>query len=72
MRRLEKRSATVSQKRWISPSSPWRSGRLFSEKIDTDIFDCITVEASVNARNVTGGTARAAVEHEIQRAREGK
>ena len=46
--------------------------QLFSGKIDTDIFGCITVEASVNARNVTGGTARVAVEHEIQRAREGK
>jgi argininosuccinate lyase len=46
--------------------------QLFSGKIDQDIFGCITVEASVNARNVTGGTARGAVEHEIQRAREGK
>ena len=46
--------------------------QLFSGKIENDIFGCITVEASVNARNVTGGTARAAVEQEIQRAREGK
>jgi len=46
--------------------------QLFSEKIENDIFDFITVEASVNARNATGGTARSAVEHEIQRAREGK
>jgi argininosuccinate lyase len=46
--------------------------QLFSGKIDNDIFGCITVEASVNARNVIGGTARAAVENEIQRAREGK
>jgi argininosuccinate lyase len=46
--------------------------QLFSGKIDSDISGCITVEASVNARNVTGGTARGAVEHEIQRAREGK
>ncbi len=44
----------------------------FSGKIENDIFDFITVEASVNARNATGGTARSAVEHEIQRAREGK
>jgi argininosuccinate lyase len=46
--------------------------QLFSGKIDTDIFDCITVEASVNARNVVGGTARSSVEFEIQRVREGK
>jgi argininosuccinate lyase len=46
--------------------------QLFSGKIENDIFDFITVEASVNARNATGGTARSAVEHEIQRAREGK
>ena len=46
--------------------------QLFSAKIESDIFACITVEASVNARNVIGGTARVAVEHEIQRAREGK
>jgi len=46
--------------------------QIFSGKIDHDIFGCITVEASVNARNVTGGTARGAVEHEILRAREGK
>ena len=46
--------------------------QLFSGKIDEDIFACITVEASVNARNVTGGTAREAVEHEIMRVREGR
>jgi argininosuccinate lyase len=46
--------------------------QLFSGKIDDDIFGCITVEASVNARNVVGGTARSAVEYEIQRVREGK
>jgi argininosuccinate lyase len=46
--------------------------QLFSGKIDTDIFECITVEASVNARNVVGGTARSSVEFEIQRVREGK
>jgi argininosuccinate lyase len=46
--------------------------RLFSAKIDDDIFEYITVEASVNARLVPGGTARASVETEIQRVREGK
>ncbi|KAB0667559.1 argininosuccinate lyase [Oryzomonas japonica] len=46
--------------------------QLFSAKIDNDIFAAITVEASVNARNVPGGTARARVESEIRAAREGK
>ncbi len=46
--------------------------QLFSGRIDNDIFECITVEASVNARKVVGGTARASVEYEIQRVREGK
>ncbi|MDD2733978.1 MAG: argininosuccinate lyase [Desulfuromonadaceae bacterium] len=45
--------------------------QLFSAKIDTDIFECITVEASVNARNVTGGTARDRVLSEIQIVRAG-
>jgi argininosuccinate lyase len=45
--------------------------QLFSGKIDTDIFECITVEASVNARNVPGGTARERVLSEIQNARAG-
>ena len=46
--------------------------QLFSDKIDNDIFEAITVEASVNARNVPGGTARARVESEILATREGK
>jgi argininosuccinate lyase len=45
--------------------------QLFSAKIDTDIFACITVEASVNARNVIGGTARERVWNEIQNVRAG-
>ena len=45
--------------------------QLFSAKIDTDIFACITVEASVNARNVPGGTARERVWSEIQNVRAG-
>ena len=44
---------------------------LFSAKIDTDIFAFITVEASVNARNVPGGTARERVWSEIQNVRAG-
>jgi argininosuccinate lyase len=45
--------------------------QLFSAKIDADIFECITVEASVNARNIPGGTARERVLSEIQRVRAG-
>lgn len=43
--------------------------RSFSENIDADIFDYVTLEASVNARKATGGTAREAVEKEIALAR---
>ncbi|WP_432823567.1 argininosuccinate lyase [Trichloromonas sp.] len=43
--------------------------RQFSELIDEDIYDFVTLEASVNARRATGGTAREAVEREIARAR---
>ncbi|TLM62286.1 MAG: argininosuccinate lyase [Deltaproteobacteria bacterium] len=43
--------------------------RQFSKKIEADIFDAVTLEASVNARRATGGTARTAVEQEIARAR---
>ena len=41
----------------------------FSDDIDADIFDFVTLEASVNARKATGGTARDAVEKEISLAR---
>ncbi len=44
----------------------------FSPKIEEDISGFITVEASVNARCIPGGTARSSVEAEIQRVREGK
>lgn len=43
--------------------------RTFSELIENDIYDFVTLEASVNARRATGGTAREAVEREIARAR---
>lgn len=43
--------------------------RRFSPLIEKDIYDFVTLEASVNARRATGGTARAAVEREIARAR---
>ncbi|ALC15704.1 argininosuccinate lyase [Desulfuromonas soudanensis] len=43
--------------------------REFSEVIEADIYDFVTLEASVNARCATGGTARVAVERELARAR---
>ncbi len=47
----------------------WRG---FSEKIDDDIFDAITLEASVNARAATGGTALERVKAEIERVKSGR
>ncbi len=41
--------------------------RNFSELIGQDIYDFVTLEASVNARKATGGTARTAVERELAR-----
>jgi len=42
----------------------------FSPLIAADIMDYVTLEASVNARKATGGTAREAVQREIVRARQ--
>ena len=44
----------------------------FSDRIGADIFASITVEASVNARDIPGGTARTRVCGEIQNVRSGK
>ncbi|ANA41433.1 MULTISPECIES: argininosuccinate lyase [Geobacter] len=44
----------------------------FSDKIGEDIFDAITLEASVNARAATGGTALERVRAEIERAKVGR
>jgi len=44
--------------------------RNFSELIEKDIYDFVTLDASVNARRATGGTAREAVEREIAHARQ--
>jgi len=41
----------------------------FSGAIERDIYDFVTLEASVNARRATGGTAREAVERELKLAR---
>jgi argininosuccinate lyase len=43
--------------------------RKFSPVIEEDIYQYVTLEASVNARKATGGTAREAVVREIARAR---
>ncbi|MFA5514651.1 MAG: argininosuccinate lyase [Desulfuromonadales bacterium] len=43
--------------------------RHFHPQIGSDIYDHVTLDASVNARKATGGTAREAVEREIGRAR---
>ena len=42
----------------------WQS---FSDRIGADIYDAITLEASVNARRATGGTALERVKAEIER-----
>jgi argininosuccinate lyase len=42
----------------------------FSEDIEADIYEFITLEASVDSRRATGGTAREAVAREISRARQ--
>ncbi|HEY6009502.1 MAG TPA: argininosuccinate lyase [Geobacteraceae bacterium] len=44
----------------------------FSTRVDEDIRPAITLEASVNARSATGGTARERVEAEIERAKAGR
>ena len=51
------------------PELSMQEFRQFSEAIEEDIYDFVTLEASVNARRATGGTAREAVEREIVRAR---
>jgi argininosuccinate lyase len=44
--------------------------KAFSSAIEADIYDFITLEASVNSRRATGGTARETVAREISRARQ--
>jgi len=46
--------------------------RQFSELIEADIYDFVTLEASVNARQATGGTATKAVQREIERIKSGR
>jgi len=44
----------------------------FSELIEADIYDYVTLEASVNARKATGGTATEAVQRELDQIRAGR
>ena len=44
--------------------------RRFSDRFDTDVHDALTVEASLRARAVTGGTAPEAVRRALAHARE--
>jgi len=41
--------------------------KFFSHRIGADIYDAITLEASVNARRATGGTALERVKVEMER-----
>ncbi|MBN2397729.1 MAG: argininosuccinate lyase [Deltaproteobacteria bacterium] len=43
------------------PSLTIEEIRLFWRDVDTGIYTCMRVEGSINARNITGGTAREAV-----------
>jgi argininosuccinate lyase len=51
------------------PELPIETWKAFSERIEADIFEAITLEASVNARKATGGTALERVRAEIERAK---
>lgn len=42
--------------------------RQFSKDVDSDVFEVLTLEGSVNARNHTGGTAPAQVRAAADRA----
>ena len=42
----------------------------FDERIEADVFDVLTLEGSLNARNITGGTAPEQVLFEVNAGRE--
>ncbi len=42
----------------------------FSDKFDEDVLSLMSVEGSINSRNITGGTAREQVEKEIEEIKE--
>ncbi len=50
------------------PDIPLAQLQTFSNKIDNDVYDVLTLEGSVNARNHIGGTAPAQVSAAIKRA----
>ena len=42
----------------------------FEKRIQQDVFDVLTLEGSVNARNIVGGTAPEQVKFQVQQCRE--
>ena len=42
----------------------------FDSRIDDDVFDVLTLEGSLNARNITGGTAPEQVRLQVRAGRE--
>jgi len=44
--------------------------RKFSDKFEEDVLSLMSVEGSINSRNIVGGTAREQVEQEIKRIKE--
>lgn len=42
----------------------------FSDKFDKDVLNLMSVEGSINSRNITGGTAREQVEKEVEKIKE--
>jgi len=54
------------------PELTMEEWRAFSDKIGEDIYTSITLEASVNARRATGGTALEKVKEEIARLKSGR
>ncbi|MEZ4484588.1 MAG: hypothetical protein R2864_08320 [Syntrophotaleaceae bacterium] len=62
-----RRCATASSRTKGIPELSLDEFRSFSDHIEADIYDYVTLDASVNARRATGGTAREAVQREIAR-----
>ena len=65
MRWWVKRLGLVSQKAWILDEL-----QSFSPLIECDVFDCLTLEGSLTARNHIGGTSPNQVLSAIKRGRE--
>jgi argininosuccinate lyase len=59
----------IAQKRDLSECS-LEELQQFDQRIEADVFDVLTLEGSVNARDIFGGTAPAQVNQQIARLRE--